>query len=108
LALSPSLRDQAIVDRCPACDGAQLYVQRDFNQKAGLGVVIVGAILAPFTFYLSLVAAAIIDAGLYAMLGEITICYRCEAHFRGFTRNPAHEPFDLHIAEQYGKSSAEG
>jgi hypothetical protein len=107
LALSPSIREQHVVDRCPACDGLQLYVQRDFNQKAGLGVVIVGAILAPFTYYLSLVAAAIIDTGLYAMLREITICYRCEAHFRGFTRNPAHEPFDLHIAEQYSKPTTD-
>ena len=107
LALSASIREQKVVDRCPACDNVQLYVQRDFNQKAGLAVVIVGGLLAPFTYYLSLVAAAIIDAGLYTMLGEITICYRCEAHFRGFTRNPAHEPFDLHIAEQYSKPAAE-
>jgi hypothetical protein len=44
-------------------------VQRDFNQKVGLGVVIVGAALAPFTpFYASLFVAAAIDAGLYALL----------------------------------------
>jgi hypothetical protein len=105
LSLSASITEQHTVDRCPACDGPQLYVQRDFNQKAGLGVVIVGAVLAPFTHYLSLVAAAIIDAALYTLLAEITVCYRCQAHFRGFRRNPAHEPFDLHIAEQYSKPS---
>ena len=45
--------------RCPACGGRQLYVQRDFNQKVGLAVVIVGAALAPFTpFYSSLFVAA--------------------------------------------------
>ena len=38
---------------------------------------------------------------LYAVLPEITICYRCQAHFRGFARNPRHQAFDLHIAEQY-------
>ena len=90
------------VEACPACGGRQLYVQRDFNQKAGLAVVIVGAALAPFTpFYSSLMVAALIDAGLYAMLPEITVCYRCHAHFRGFAGNPAHEAFDLHLAEQY-------
>ena len=94
------------MDVCPACGGTQLYVQRDFNQKAGLAVVIVGAALAPFTpYYASLFAAALIDAALYAVLPEITICYRCQAHFRGFARNPAHQAFDLHIAEQYGKPS---
>lgn len=101
LTLSAAITQEHLVDRCPACDGAQLYVQRDFNQKAGLAVVIVGAVLAPFTHYLSLVAAALIDAALYSLLAEIAVCYRCEAHFRGFRRNPAHEPFDLHIAEQY-------
>jgi hypothetical protein len=102
LALSSSLRANRVVDRCPACGGEQLYVQRDFNQKAGLAIVIVGGALAPFTpFYSSLFVAAIIDAVLYAVLPEITVCYRCQAHFRGFARNPKHNAFDLHLAEQY-------
>jgi hypothetical protein len=102
LALSVSLERDRLVDRCAACDGTQLYVQRDFNQKAGLAIVVVGALLAPFTpYYASLFAAALIDAGLYALLPEITVCYRCHAHYRGFARNPAHAAFDLHLAEQY-------
>jgi len=102
LAVPDTLRSGGPVDACPACGGRQLYVQRDFNQKVGLAVVIVGAALAPFTpFYSSLFVAAAIDAVLYAMLPEITVCYRCHAHFRGFARNPAHEAFDLHLAEQY-------
>jgi hypothetical protein len=102
LALSASLAGDRVVDRCAACDGQQLYVQRDFNQKAGLAIVVAGALLAPFTpYYASLFAAALIDAGLYAILPEITICYRCHAHYRGFARNPRHAAFDLHLAEQY-------
>jgi hypothetical protein len=103
LPVTDALRDAHVVDRCPACGGDQLYVQRDFNQKAGLAVVVVGAVLAPFTpYYSSLFVAALVDALLYAVLPEITICYRCQAHFRGFARNPRHQAFDLHIAEQYG------
>jgi len=102
LDLPEAVRRGEKVEACPACGGRQLYVQRDFNQKAGLAVVIVGAVLAPFTpFYSSLIVAALIDAALYAMLPEITVCYRCHAHFRGFARNPAHQAFDLHLAEQY-------
>ena len=102
--LTASLREARVVDRCPRCAGDQLYVQRDFNQRAGLVVVIVGAALAPFTpYYSSLFVAAAIDALLYLVLPEIAICYRCGTHFRGFRRNPKHEAFDLHIAEQYGK-----
>jgi len=102
LDLPARARDDRVVERCPACGSKQLYVQRDFNQKAGLAVVAVGAVLAPFTpYYSSLIAAALIDAALYAVLPEITVCYRCHAHFRGFARNPQHAAFDLHIAEQY-------
>jgi hypothetical protein len=102
LALSVSLTEKRVVDRCPACQGEQLYVQRDFNQKAGLAIVVLGGALAPFTpYYASLVVAALVDAALYALLPEITVCYRCQAHFRGFLRNPQHGPFDLHLAEQY-------
>jgi hypothetical protein len=91
-----------MVDACPACGSRLLYVQRDFNQRAGLAIVVIGALLAPFTpYYASLGVAVLIDAALYLMLPEITICYRCHAHFRRFRRNPAHEPFDLHLAEQY-------
>ena len=102
LDVPEGLRGGGAVEACPACGGRQLYVQRDFNQKAGLAVVVVGAALAPFTpFYSSLFVAAAIDAALYMVLPEITVCYRCHAHFRGFARNPRHEAFDLHLAEQY-------
>jgi DNA-directed RNA polymerase subunit RPC12/RpoP len=102
LALPPELRESGVVETCPACGSALFYVQRDFNQKAGLAVVAVGAVLAPFTpYYSSLMVAALVDALLYALLPEITVCYRCHAHFRGFARNPRHQSFDLHVAEQY-------
>jgi hypothetical protein len=108
LAISDSLARSRVVDVCPACDGQQLYTQRDFNQKAGLAVVVLGAVLAPFTpFYSSLFVAALIDAALFAVLPEITICYRCHAHFRRFRRNPAHHAFDLHLAEQYDTQGPE-
>jgi hypothetical protein len=102
LPLSPELRASRVVETCPACGGSLLYVQRDFNQKAGLAIVVAGGLLAPFTpYYSSLMVAALVDALLYALLPEITVCYRCHAHFRGFARNPRHHAFDLHVAEQY-------
>lgn len=108
LTLPAALVETRLIERCPACDGPQLYVQRDFNQRAGLAIVVVGAVLAPFTpYYSSLFVAAAVDALLYLLLPEITVCYRCQAHFRGFRRNPRHQAFDLHIAEQYdGAASA--
>jgi hypothetical protein len=102
LDVRDALRASRIVEACPACGNALLYVQRDFNQKVGLAIVVIGAALAPFTpYYASLFVAAAVDAGLYALLPEVTVCYRCHAHLRGFARNPRHRAFDLHLAEQY-------
>jgi hypothetical protein len=95
-------RETLRIESCPACGNGLLYVQRDFNQKVGLGVVVLGAALAPFTpFYSSLFVAGAVDAVLYALLPDVTVCYRCHAHLRGFARNPSHHAFDLHLAEQY-------
>lgn len=106
LELPPALIETRVIERCPACASPQLYVQRDFNQRAGLVIVIIGAVLAPFTpYYSSLFVAAAVDALLYVLLPEITVCYRCQAHFRRFARNPRHQAFDLHVAEQYGTQS---
>lgn len=102
LEVPEAVRESRTVGRCLACGGRELYVQRDFNQRAGLAIVVAGAALAPFTpYYSSLVVAALIDAGLYVMLPEIAICYRCKAHYRHFERNPEHQPFDLHVDEKY-------
>jgi DNA-directed RNA polymerase subunit RPC12/RpoP len=103
-----ALRETRMVEACPACGNGLLYVQRDFNQKVGLGIVVLGGALAPFTpFYASLFVAAAVDALLYALLPDVTVCYRCHAHLRGFARNPRHHAFDLHLAEQYS-THAEG
>jgi hypothetical protein len=45
---------------------------------------------------------AIGDLLVYLMLGEVTVCYTCHSIYRGFERNPEHEPFDLKKLEKYG------
>jgi hypothetical protein len=85
--------------RCLRCGGEDLYVQKDFNRTVGLWVFIVAALLSVPTWGLSLLAATLIDLALYYALGEVTLCYACGAQHRGFPRNPAHGPFDLHVAE---------
>ena len=50
---------------------------------------------------LVLVAAAAVDALLYAFVPKVTTCYRCRADFRGAPLNPGHGPFELAVAEKY-------
>jgi hypothetical protein len=102
-----TLRADAIVDgrvvACPACGEPMLYQQKDFRQAIGCLVVVVAAALAPFTYYLSLGAAALIDWVLYRLAGQVVICYRirCRAHVRGVPAGPKVGAFDLSIHDYY-------
>ena len=95
---------------CPKCGCRDLFIRKDFPQKTGLAVVVIAAVaflvLAARrgTFYLGalvLLAAAAVDALLYAFVPKVTTCYRCRADFRGRRLNPEHGPFELAVAEKY-------
>jgi hypothetical protein len=95
---------------CPHCGCRDLFVRKDFPQKTGLLVVVIAgaAFLALAarrgTFHLGvwvLVAAAAVDALLYAVVPKVTTCYRCRSDFRGVPLNPEHAPFELAVAEKY-------
>jgi hypothetical protein len=80
-----------------------LYKQKDFRQAIGCLVVLVAAALAPFTYYVSLGVAALVDLALYKIAGEVVICYRvaCRAHVRGLPAGPKVGPFDLSIHDYH-------
>jgi cell division protein FtsW (lipid II flippase) len=99
-----------VLTTCPKCGCRDLFLRKDFPQKLGLAIVIIAGvsfiILAaqPRWFYLGalvLVAAAVIDAGLYLLVPTITVCYRCRGEFRDVQRNPQHRGFELATAEKY-------
>jgi hypothetical protein len=94
-----AVTDGGCLSRCACCGVDRLYVQKDFNKKAGLWVFVVAAVLSVPTWGLSLVAATLIDLVLYYSLGDATLCYGCGAVHRGFPRNPAHGAFDIHVQE---------
>jgi DNA-directed RNA polymerase subunit RPC12/RpoP len=89
------------IQHCMICRCRDLYTQKDFNRKLGVGIVLIGAILAPFTKLISLLICALIDLALYRLLPLITICYRCRAIYRGFPLNSRHTGFNLGIHDHY-------
>lgn len=95
---------------CAACGHAELFTRVDFDRRLGIAVVVVAALLAPFTWYLSLVAAAILDAVLYRLSPEVVSCYVCGADHRGFIDRPRHPRFDREIDERlrYGAKAVMG
>jgi hypothetical protein len=85
---------------CAHCGHPELYREKDFPRPLGIGVVLVAAALAPFTYYASLAAAAVIDAVLLAVWPERVVCYVCRARHRGFAPTPRHPKFDREIDER--------
>jgi hypothetical protein len=104
--LTAAVREDRVIDACPLCVGADFYVRKDFDPKVGLTVVIIGALISAgfYWFGLDLIAysvlagAALIDLVIYRRLGDVTVCYRCHAEFRGAYRRTA-GAFDLHTAD---------
>ena len=99
-----------MLEQCPTCGCRDLFVRKDFPQRLGLAIVLVAGVaflvLAArrSNFYLGaivLIAALLIDALGYFLVGKVTVCYRCRAEFRDVPINPKHEAFELSIAEKY-------
>jgi hypothetical protein len=95
---------------CLSCGHPELYSRKDFPRPLGLAIVAAAAVAAPFTRYLSLVAAAALDAALYWLGPEVVVCYVCAAEHRGFAREPRHPAFDREIDERlkYGERAVMG
>jgi hypothetical protein len=85
---------------CLACEHPELFTRKSMPPALGILVVVVAAVLAPFTMYLSLVVAAVIDLVLFGIVPDVVTCYVCGAEHRGFQREPRHPRFDREIAER--------
>ena len=110
-ALEPGRRsDAGGLLGCQACAHNELYSRKDFPKALGVAIVVVAAVLAPFTNYISLFAAAGIDFVLWFLLPETLVCYVCETEHRGFANDPRHPRYDLQIADrlEYGDKAVMG
>jgi hypothetical protein len=108
--MNDSLLDREVVTTCLSCGHDALYVQKDFNRQVGMVIVGMGIAVSIYFFARSqplfamaaLGMTAVVDFLAYFLVGEVTVCYSCHAVYRGFKRNPEHEPFDLKRLEKYG------
>jgi hypothetical protein len=105
-----TLEERNYVRNCVACGHDTLYTQKDFNRNLGVGIVVVGSLIALYFFsraepiyaMLALFVSAGVDFLIYSLVKEVTVCYSCHAIYRGFAKNPEHGPFDLKELEKYG------
>ncbi len=85
---------------CVRCAHPELYTRKDFPRALGFAILGVAAVLAPFTYYVSLGVAALLDLALYHLVPEVRVCYVCAAEHRRFAPEPRHPRYDPEIADR--------
>jgi hypothetical protein len=108
VAMTESVRDRNVVDRCVLCGCGHLYIEKDFNSWVG-GAIVVAAIVASgiawarnVTVSIGILAgAALLDLAVWLVARERTRCYKCEAVYRHAAPNPAHERYELGMAGRF-------
>jgi hypothetical protein len=102
------------IDRCLVCPSRDLYARKDFPQRLGVALVIIGFVGSSIAWanyhvlwtFAILFATALVDLVLYIVMGESLTCYRCSAQYRGFEEIERHGGFDLETHERYRQMSA--
>ena len=108
-----AIKDQQI-NRCLVCPSTELFARKDFPQRLGVALVVIGFVgssIAWFNYQVLLTFAilfvtALIDLALYIVMGESLTCYRCHAQYRGFEEIERHGGFDLETHERYRQMAA--
>lgn len=98
------------IENCPVCSDHKFHQHKDFNKTLGLLIFIVGAVLVPYTYAVSLMVALVLDALLYPFCPWMLVCYNCQAEFRGWPKNPNFDRFNHETAAhyEYGKKKNGG
>ncbi|MCA9236494.1 MAG: hypothetical protein KDA44_13555 [Planctomycetales bacterium] len=102
------------VRRCLVCPSTDLYVRKDFPQRLGVLLVVVGIVGSSVAWYYGsllwtfgiLFATALADVLLYMFVGDALMCYRCGAIYRGVAEMDSHGGFDLETHERYRQMAA--
>ena len=102
------------IERCLVCPSTDLFARKDFPQRLGVGLVVLGFIASSiawanyqvFWTFAILFVTALVDLILYLVMGESLTCYRCHAQYRGAEEIERHGGFDLETHERYRQLAA--
>jgi hypothetical protein len=86
-----------------------LYRKKDFPHRLGLAILTVACLasIVPYRLYMMwlvwviLLGSLAFDFILYRLVGDVVVCYRCLAQYRGLSTCIDCPPFELGIAERY-------
>jgi hypothetical protein len=103
----------AKLQECLVCGCRELFVRKDFSQRLGVTIVVIGLLLSTVAWgfhqrYLSygiLFGTALVDVVLYWLVPNLLQCYRCQAEYRGLAGLDEFESFDLETHERFRQQS---
>lgn len=95
--------------RCSVCGNQELYKKKDFPHWLGMSILVGACLISVITYgwyekwltWAILIGSAAFDGLLYLWVGDALVCYRCNAHYRGYQAGAEHKPFDLTTGERY-------
>ena len=104
-----ALDSNGLLQRCPACGCRELFARKDFPQRLGLAIVVLGAIGAVVMFAAGYVlwgfavmgAVVLADLLVSPWVKRCLVCYRCRSEFRGLKIPRSYPAWDLAIGEKY-------
>jgi len=110
---SDAVTDERIA-RCLVCPSTDLFVRKDFPQRLGVGLVILGFVASSIAWayyqvlltFAILFVTALVDLMLYVFMGQSLMCYRCGAQYRDVPEMESHGGFDLTTHERHRQMAA--
>jgi hypothetical protein len=108
VALAPAPSGEALPG-CTVCGSRDLYRKKDFPHALGTAILVLACLATVVTYWwyhqwltwCILIGTALFDGLLYLWVGDVVVCYRCGAQFRGYPVNSEHGPHELTVAERY-------
>ena len=102
------------VSRCVVCPSDELFVRKDFSQRWGVGIILLGFVISFVALAMRrhmvafgiLGMTAVIDAILYCYTGNVLTCYRCHSEYRDLQTMELHPRFDLEVHERFRQQAA--
>jgi hypothetical protein len=97
------------LERCLICPSRDIYLRKDFPQRLGVLIVVLGFVASSITWAYSrpiwtfaiLFATALVDVVLYLVMPSALVCYHCGAQYRGLPGSDRYGGFDLETHERH-------
>jgi hypothetical protein len=109
IAIPPGAIGRENLERCLICPSRDLYLRKDFPQRLGVLIVVLGfaastvtwAYSRPIWTFAILFATALVDVVLYLVMPSALVCYHCGAQYRNLPTGAGYPGFELEIHERY-------